>query len=149
MLRRCTIFLRNRLSAPKNGEVHVRLAAHPFSPPAPFSAAGGSISGLFLYLHQVGSTTIFQLPASVDLASSPAINRDRLRMQELRQTHLVTRGKLSLRELTRNAVTTSRVFLFSAGTPSGLWNAYTRLHKTFLYSRFSSCGGTHVPGSAR
>ena len=37
MLRNCTIFLRNRRSAPQK-EVDVRLAAHPFSPRAPFLA---------------------------------------------------------------------------------------------------------------
>ena len=39
MLRNCTIFLRNRPSAPQK-EVEVRLAAHPFSPPVPFLAVG-------------------------------------------------------------------------------------------------------------
>ena len=37
MLRSCTISLINRLSAPQ--KLYVRLAAHPFSPSAPFLAA--------------------------------------------------------------------------------------------------------------
>ena len=47
MLRSCTIFLTNWLRAPQK-QVHVRLGAHPFSPPAPFLAAGQKkCAGLF------------------------------------------------------------------------------------------------------
>ena len=45
-LHRCTIFLKIRLSAPQQ-EAHVRLAAHPFSPPAPFLVEGQNVGVYF------------------------------------------------------------------------------------------------------